>query len=190
MHTAQLERTQANLQKEKETALTELRAMLNGRHAQELALLRSSQQQQLALVREQQAREQAAAALRCSRETGTLPAAGPGVRHRHHHVSASGRGAGALQGRLPGTAWMCGSAGVPRVGPRASRLPGPRCPLASAALAGSRQVWKGCCGRSPVRVLEVSASASGGTVSATDLDTRPQASHFAPSGATALPGDS
>ncbi|XP_039078067.1 pericentrin [Hyaena hyaena] len=72
MHTAQLELTQANLQKEKETALTELRAMLNGRHAQELALLRSRQQQELGLVREQHAREQEAAALRCSRETAEL----------------------------------------------------------------------------------------------------------------------
>ncbi|XP_045357015.1 pericentrin isoform X17 [Leopardus geoffroyi] len=72
MHTAQLELTQANLQKEKETALTELRAMLNGRHAQELALLRSRQQQELGLVREQHAREQEAAALRYSRETAEL----------------------------------------------------------------------------------------------------------------------
>ncbi|XP_026897156.2 pericentrin isoform X8 [Acinonyx jubatus] len=72
MHTAQLELTQANLQKEKETALTELRAMLNGRHAQELALLRSRQQQELGLVREQHVREQEAAALRYSRETAEL----------------------------------------------------------------------------------------------------------------------
>ncbi|XP_047702816.1 pericentrin isoform X9 [Prionailurus viverrinus] len=72
MHTAQLELTQANLQKEKETALTELRAMLNGRHAQELALLQSRQQQELGLVREQHAREQEAAALRYSRETAEL----------------------------------------------------------------------------------------------------------------------
>ncbi|XP_043449289.1 pericentrin isoform X11 [Prionailurus bengalensis] len=72
MHTAQLELTQANLQKEKETALTELRAMLNGRHAQELALLRSRQQQELGLVREQHSREQEAAALRYSRETAEL----------------------------------------------------------------------------------------------------------------------
>ncbi|XP_029796446.1 pericentrin [Suricata suricatta] len=54
MHTAQLELTQANLQKEKETALTELRAMLNARHAQELALLQSRRQQELALAREEQ----------------------------------------------------------------------------------------------------------------------------------------
>ncbi|XP_041590756.1 pericentrin isoform X8 [Vulpes lagopus] len=72
MHTAQLELTQANLQKEKETALTELRAMLNGRHAQELALLRSRQQQELELAREQHAREQEEMRLRCSQETAEL----------------------------------------------------------------------------------------------------------------------
>lgn len=72
MHTAQLELTQANLQKEKETALTELRAMLNGRHAQELALLRSRQQQELELAREQHAREQEEMRLRCSQETAKL----------------------------------------------------------------------------------------------------------------------
>nr|XP_055169391.1 pericentrin isoform X6 [Nyctereutes procyonoides] len=72
MHTAQLELTQANLQKEKETALTELRAMLNGRHAQELALLRSRQQQELELTREQHAREQDEMRLRCSQETAEL----------------------------------------------------------------------------------------------------------------------
>ncbi|XP_077651569.1 pericentrin isoform X5 [Urocitellus parryii] len=47
MHTVQLELTQANLQKEKETALTELREMLNGRRAQELALLQSRLQSEL-----------------------------------------------------------------------------------------------------------------------------------------------
>ncbi|EFB16764.1 hypothetical protein PANDA_007688, partial [Ailuropoda melanoleuca] len=72
MHTAQLELTQANLQKEKETALTELRAMLNGRHAQELALLRSRQQQELELAREQHAREREETVLRCSQETAEL----------------------------------------------------------------------------------------------------------------------
>ncbi|XP_027437530.2 pericentrin isoform X8 [Zalophus californianus] len=72
MHTAQLELTQANLQKEKETALTELRAMLNGRHAQELALLRSRQQQELELTREQHAREREEMVQRCSRETAEL----------------------------------------------------------------------------------------------------------------------
>ncbi|XP_053513561.1 pericentrin isoform X12 [Artibeus jamaicensis] len=72
MHTAQLELTQANLQREKETALTELRDMLNGRHAQELALLQSRQRLELELVREQHAREQEEVALRCSREIAEL----------------------------------------------------------------------------------------------------------------------
>ncbi|XP_077929386.1 pericentrin isoform X5 [Halichoerus grypus] len=72
MHTVQLELTQANLQKEKETALTELRAMLNGRHAQELALLRSRQQQELELTRGQHAREREETVRRCSRETAEL----------------------------------------------------------------------------------------------------------------------
>lgn len=71
MHTAQLELTQANLQKEKETALTELREMLNGRRAQELALLQSRQQCELELMREQHAREKEAVMLRCGQETGT-----------------------------------------------------------------------------------------------------------------------
>ncbi|XP_047421105.1 pericentrin isoform X4 [Sciurus carolinensis] len=72
MHTAQLELTQANLQREKETALTELREMLNGRRAQELALLQSRQQCELELVREQHAREKEAMALRCGQETAEL----------------------------------------------------------------------------------------------------------------------
>lgn len=81
MHTVQLELTQANLQKEKETALTELRAMLNGRHAQELALLRSRQQQELELTRGQHAREREETVRRCSRETGTGLRAGRGLPH-------------------------------------------------------------------------------------------------------------
>ncbi|KAM8816839.1 pericentrin [Rhynchonycteris naso] len=72
MHTAQLELTQANLQREKETALTELRDMLNGRHAQELALLQSRHRLDLELVREQHAHEREEAALQCSRETAEL----------------------------------------------------------------------------------------------------------------------
>ncbi|KAM5334044.1 pericentrin isoform 2-T2 [Glossophaga mutica] len=72
MHTAQLELTQANLQREKETALTELRDMLNGRHAQELALLQSRQRLELDLVREQHAQEQEEVALRCSQEIAEL----------------------------------------------------------------------------------------------------------------------
>ncbi|XP_032943897.1 pericentrin isoform X2 [Rhinolophus ferrumequinum] len=47
MHVARLELAQAHLQREKDSALTELRDMLNGRHAQELALLHSRQQLQL-----------------------------------------------------------------------------------------------------------------------------------------------
>ncbi|XP_058433290.1 pericentrin isoform X2 [Marmota monax] len=72
MHTVQLELTQANLQKEKECALAELREMLNGRRAQELALLQSRLQCELELVREQHAREKEAMALRCGQETAEL----------------------------------------------------------------------------------------------------------------------
>ncbi|XP_078214782.1 pericentrin isoform X1 [Callithrix jacchus] len=72
MHTAQLELTQANLQKEKETALTELREMLNSRRAQELALLQSRQQHELDLLREQHAREKEEVALRCGQEAAEL----------------------------------------------------------------------------------------------------------------------
>ncbi|XP_008592958.1 PREDICTED: pericentrin-like, partial [Galeopterus variegatus] len=72
MHTAQLELTQANLQKEKETALTELREMLNSRRAQELALLQSRQQYELELIREQHAHEKEEMVLRCGQETAKL----------------------------------------------------------------------------------------------------------------------
>nr|XP_012635533.1 pericentrin isoform X2 [Microcebus murinus] len=72
MHTVQLELTQANLQKEKETALTELREMLNSRRAQELALLQSRQQHELELLREQHTREKEEMALRCSQKTAEL----------------------------------------------------------------------------------------------------------------------
>ncbi|XP_072826988.1 pericentrin [Vicugna pacos] len=61
LHAAQLELMQANLQREKETALTELRQMLNSRHAQELALLRSQTRRELEEM-----------ALHCSRETAEL----------------------------------------------------------------------------------------------------------------------
>ncbi|XP_073087273.1 pericentrin isoform X5 [Manis javanica] len=64
-HAAQLELTQANLQREKEAALTELRELLRGRHAQELALLRSRQRRELELAREEVAH-------RCSQETAEL----------------------------------------------------------------------------------------------------------------------
>ncbi|XP_074452392.1 pericentrin isoform X2 [Larus michahellis] len=44
MHTSQLELTQSNLRKEKETALVELREMLNDKRAQEVAILQSRYQ--------------------------------------------------------------------------------------------------------------------------------------------------
>ncbi|XP_054685666.1 pericentrin isoform X14 [Grus americana] len=44
MHTSQLELTQSNLTKEKETALVELREMLNDKRAQEVAILQSRHQ--------------------------------------------------------------------------------------------------------------------------------------------------
>ncbi|XP_019472363.1 pericentrin isoform X8 [Meleagris gallopavo] len=44
LHTSQLELTQSNLRKEKETALVELREMLNDKRAQEIALLQSRHQ--------------------------------------------------------------------------------------------------------------------------------------------------
>lgn len=79
MHTAQLELTQANLQREKETALVELRDMLNGRHAQELALAQSRQQLELEQAREQHAREREELAWRCGQETGTRSLGGVGL---------------------------------------------------------------------------------------------------------------
>ncbi|XP_036622726.1 pericentrin [Trichosurus vulpecula] len=57
MHTAQLELTQANLHKEKETALVELREMLNDKRAQEVALVQSRQQFELEHIREQHRKE-------------------------------------------------------------------------------------------------------------------------------------
>ncbi|XP_068953225.1 protein FAM184A-like, partial [Petaurus breviceps papuanus] len=56
-HTAQLELTQANLHKEKETALVELREMLNDKRAQEVALVQSRQRFELEHVKEQHRRE-------------------------------------------------------------------------------------------------------------------------------------
>nr|XP_020829055.1 pericentrin [Phascolarctos cinereus] len=57
MHTAQLELSQANLRKEKETALVELREMLNDKRAQEVALVQSRQQFELEHIREQHRQE-------------------------------------------------------------------------------------------------------------------------------------
>ncbi|XP_064573738.1 pericentrin isoform X11 [Zonotrichia leucophrys gambelii] len=53
MHTSQLELTQSNLRKEKETALMELREMLNDKRAQEVALLQSRHQLEWERIKEQ-----------------------------------------------------------------------------------------------------------------------------------------
>ncbi|XP_053138968.1 pericentrin isoform X2 [Hemicordylus capensis] len=53
MHTSQLELTQTNLRKEKETALMELRETLNDKHAQEVAVLQSRYQFELEHIKEQ-----------------------------------------------------------------------------------------------------------------------------------------
>lgn len=57
LHTAQLELTQSNLQKEKEAALSELQASLREKWAQESAMLQTRQQFELERLREQ-SREQ------------------------------------------------------------------------------------------------------------------------------------
>uniref|UniRef100_A0A8C4UJL4 Pericentrin n=1 Tax=Falco tinnunculus TaxID=100819 RepID=A0A8C4UJL4_FALTI len=53
MHTSQLELTQSNLRKEKETALVELREMLNDKRAQEVAILQSRHQVEWDKIKEQ-----------------------------------------------------------------------------------------------------------------------------------------
>ncbi|KAM9380406.1 pericentrin [Phaethornis superciliosus] len=53
MHTSQLELTQSNLRKEKETALVELREMLNDKRAQEVAILQSRHQLESEKIKEQ-----------------------------------------------------------------------------------------------------------------------------------------
>ncbi|KAM9630047.1 pericentrin isoform 12-T12 [Morphnus guianensis] len=53
MHTSQLELTQSNLRKEKETALVELREMLNDKRAQEVAILQSRHQVEWEKIKEQ-----------------------------------------------------------------------------------------------------------------------------------------
>ncbi|KAL8173213.1 UNVERIFIED_CONTAM: hypothetical protein K2H54_042482, partial [Gekko kuhli] len=57
VHTSQLELMQNNLRKEKETALVELREMLNDKHAQEIAVLQSRCQFELEHIKEQQLKE-------------------------------------------------------------------------------------------------------------------------------------
>ncbi|KAM4668562.1 pericentrin isoform 5-T5 [Amazona ochrocephala] len=53
MHTSQLELTQSNFRKEKETALMELREMLNDKRAQEVAILQSRHQLEWERIKEQ-----------------------------------------------------------------------------------------------------------------------------------------
>ncbi|KAM9009657.1 pericentrin isoform 4-T4 [Ara ararauna] len=53
MHTSQLELTQSNFRKEKETALMELREMLNDKRAQEVAILQSRHQLEWEKIKEQ-----------------------------------------------------------------------------------------------------------------------------------------
>ncbi|XP_077172806.1 pericentrin isoform X2 [Paroedura picta] len=57
VHTSQLELMQNNLRKEKETALVELREMLNDKHAQEVAVLQSRCQFELEHIKEQHLKE-------------------------------------------------------------------------------------------------------------------------------------
>eukprot|EP00076_Gallus_gallus_P023056 XP_015144709.1 pericentrin isoform X17 [Gallus gallus] len=52
LHTSQLELTQSNLRKEKETALVELREMLNDKRAQEIAILQSRHQLEWEKIKE------------------------------------------------------------------------------------------------------------------------------------------
>ncbi|XP_051854320.1 pericentrin-like isoform X10 [Antechinus flavipes] len=72
MHTAQLELTQANLRKEKETALVELREMLNDKRAQEVALVQSRQQFELEHIKEQHRKEKEDMALEHQQELAAL----------------------------------------------------------------------------------------------------------------------
>ncbi|KAM9004934.1 pericentrin isoform 5-T5 [Sarcophilus harrisii] len=72
MHTAQLELTQANLCKEKETALVELREMLNDKRAQEVALVQSRQQFELEHIKEQHRKEKEDMALEHQQELAAL----------------------------------------------------------------------------------------------------------------------
>lgn len=53
LHTAQLELSQTNMQKDKEVALSELQTMLREKWAQESAMLQTRQQFELERIREQ-----------------------------------------------------------------------------------------------------------------------------------------
>lgn len=113
LHAAQLERTQATLQREKEAALTELRATLNGRHAQELALLQSRQQHEQALAREQHAQERQEMELRCRQETGAAVPAWPGARRPRLPMGRqAGDPASPIPSSLSACAAPCSGAGL------------------------------------------------------------------------------
>lgn len=166
MHAAQLELAQTHLQREKDSALAELRDALSSRHAQELALLHSRQQLQLEEV-----------ALRCQRETGK-----PGRPHRAAGRSPRPRRPGpATAPRSPpspplvqlssglaltlkcGGSWLAlllqVSVSAPSMGPclwpswtaldidRTSTGPSPCAPLVRPALRSSCLMHEGCLDR-------------------------------------------
>uniref|UniRef100_A0A8C8S5U0 Pericentrin n=1 Tax=Pelusios castaneus TaxID=367368 RepID=A0A8C8S5U0_9SAUR len=68
MHTSQLELVQSNLRKEKESALVELREMLNDKRAQEVAILQSRHQLELETIKEQNLKEKEEIALKHRQE--------------------------------------------------------------------------------------------------------------------------
>ncbi|XP_038605288.1 pericentrin isoform X2 [Tachyglossus aculeatus] len=72
MHTAHLELTQLNLQKEKETALVELRDALNDKHAQDMALLQKRQHIELENIKEQHLKEREDTLLKHKQEIADL----------------------------------------------------------------------------------------------------------------------
>lgn len=141
MHAARLELTQAHLQKEKDSALAELRDALSSRHAQELALLHSRQQLQLEEV-----------ALRYHRETGM----------RRPAPTGSVRGAAAWP-RCPGPAAATQSpCGALRGGPQAP----PSLPLIQ--LSSGLSLTLKCGGKPPAAGFHVCTF--DGTLSVAELD--------------------
>uniref|UniRef100_W5KBH1 Pericentrin n=1 Tax=Astyanax mexicanus TaxID=7994 RepID=W5KBH1_ASTMX len=72
LHTAQLELSQANLQKEKEAALSELQASLREKWAQESAMLQARQQFELERLREQHSEQETRVQLQHQKELGKL----------------------------------------------------------------------------------------------------------------------
>ncbi|XP_049335113.1 pericentrin isoform X2 [Astyanax mexicanus] len=72
LHTAQLELSQANLQKEKEAALSELQASLREKWAQESAMLQARQQFELERLREQHSEQETRVQLQHQKELDDL----------------------------------------------------------------------------------------------------------------------